>query len=347
LNDFTEVEPTISNISVSNSTPALNETVTITTLFTDENEVYLGYRNESIASFSRVQMYDDGTHNDVLANDGIYGVEIKITGELTQYYIYAENDVIGKFSPVRAKYEYHTLTATIENPIIGDLVINEFMASNNTTVMDQDGEFEDWIELYNNGTSSIDLSGYYITDDDSDLTQWTLPDGTTIEPDGYLIIWADDDEDQEGLHANFKLSASGESVILVNVDTSIVDAIDYPEQTTDISYARIPNGTGDFQFMDPTFNSENSISTNTINIASEMQEIKIYPNPASNEITVLSNIELANISIYNQSGQKVMDHSLNSRETKIDISQLPIGMYFILTISPSANVETHKINVMK
>lgn len=265
LNDFTQSEPVISDVILSNPDPVLNETITVTAIITDENSAYLGYRTETKAPFTRIPMYDDGNHNDGAVDDGVYGAELKITGASTQYYIYAENDIIGKFSPIRAEYEYHIVTASVGNPTIGDLVINEFMASNDTTAADQDGEYDDWIELYNNGTSSIDLSGYFITDDSSDLTQWTFPDGTSIEPDDYLIIWADDDEGQEGLHANFKLSSSGESVILLNADSLVVDAIDYPEQTTDISYARIPNGTGNFQLSTPTFSANNDISSDCMN----------------------------------------------------------------------------------
>ena len=160
-----------------------------------------------------------------------------------------------------ASFDRTGRNSTYNTRSTSDVAINEFMASNDATATDPAGEYEDWIELYNNGTEAIDLSGFFLTDDATDLTQWVIPDGTTIEPSGFLIIWADDDEDQDGLHASFKLSASGESVILVDpADTSIVDAIDYPEQTTDLSYARIPNGTGDFQQSAPTFNATNDSS---------------------------------------------------------------------------------------
>ena len=81
-----------------------------------------------------------------------------------QYYAYAENNNAGIFSPRRAEHEYYTFTATSINPSLSGVVINEFMASNSTTARDQDGEYDDWIELYNNSSSAIDLSGYYLTD---------------------------------------------------------------------------------------------------------------------------------------------------------------------------------------
>ncbi|MEM1120834.1 MAG: lamin tail domain-containing protein [Bacteroidota bacterium] len=261
LSDFTQTAPTISDIAVSNEVPALNETITITTSVTDANEVFLAYRNQSVAPFTKVPMFDDGAHNDGAANDGIYGVELEINSTTIQYYIYAENNNAGMFSPQRAQHEFYTINASINNSIAGDLVINEFMASNDVTVADQDGEFDDWIELYNNTNASIDLTGYALSDDATELTQWTFPEGTTIAANDYLIVWADGDEEQAGLHANFGLSASGETIYLVNATGEIVDAVTYEGQTTDISFGRFPNGTGDFQTMNPTFNAQNISST--------------------------------------------------------------------------------------
>lgn len=271
LSDFTQTEPTISDITLSSPTPPVNEQITVTATVTEGTQVFLGYRNAAVtAPFDKVEMFDDGVHNDGAANDGIYGVALVIEHATTEYYVYAENEQIGVFSPRRAEYEYYSIDA-VSTPTISDVVINEFMASNDTTVTDQDGEFEDWIEFYNKGTDSIDLSGYFLTDDASDLTQWSFPQGTSIAPDDYLIVWADDDTDQAGLHANFKLSASGESVILLHpADTSIVDAVDYPEQTTDVSYARIPNGTGDFQVAVTTFNANNGSMVDCTNSGGDM-----------------------------------------------------------------------------
>ncbi len=118
--------------------------ISITADVTNEDDVYIGYRFNVEHPFQRVQMFDDGAHNDGAANDGTYGVDFSLAGTTNQYYIYAENSNIGKFSPQRAEHEFHTITALT---VASDLVINEFMASNDTTVSDQDGDFDDWIEL--------------------------------------------------------------------------------------------------------------------------------------------------------------------------------------------------------
>lgn len=126
------------------------------------------------------------------------------------------------------------------------LYINEIMADNDSTIEDPDeaGAFEDWIELYNPGSKSIDLTGFYLTDDSSDPTQWQFPAGSTIAAGGFLVIWADDDTDQGDTHASFKVSAGGEDVELYHIDgVTLVDSVTFGEQTTDVSYGRYTDGT--------------------------------------------------------------------------------------------------------
>ena len=331
LSDFTQTQPTISTIALSNDAPTINETITITASITDANMVFLGYRSEIVAPFTKIQMFDDGAHNDGAANDGTYGVELAVANASVQYYIYAENDNAGMFSPQRAQHEYHTITAT-SSTVVGDLVINEFMASNDSTVADQDGEFDDWIELYNNTNSSIDLEGYYLSDDATDLTQWAFPAGTVIAANGYLTIWADDDDDQEGLHANFKLSASGESIFLVDNTGIILDEVSYVDQTTDISYGRSPNGTGDFQEMTPTFNTENTgmtTSTYTSNLSPTI--LKAYPNPVNESFYLEINDDAQKeraVFIYNLNGTVVYQNTISSN-THIDAANWAAGMYIV------------------
>lgn len=141
----------------------------------------------------------------------------------------------------------------------GDIVINEFMAVN-TTIPDPAGEFDDWIELYNNTGNPINLAGMYLTDDPAQPTKWQFPDNTIISPNGYLIVWADSDTGQAGLHANFALSSEGEHILLSNIDVSVLDSVTFGPQTANLSMSRIPNGTGPFVQGLPTFNGPNATS---------------------------------------------------------------------------------------
>ena len=329
LADFTQTGPTISNILVSNPAPIIAETITITAAITNGNAVYLGYRSKLGAPFNRIAMFDDGAHNDAAANDGTYGVDIIIDNSYVQYYIYAENNNAGKFSPQRAEHEYYAITATTTNPTVGDLVINEFMASNGATTADQDGEYDDWIELYNNSASTINLAGYFLSDDANEPMKWTFPAGASIAGNGYLIIWADNDETQAGLHASFKLSATAESIFLVNPAGNIVDEVSYVNQTTDISYGRYPNGTGNFQTMSPTFNAENNASTSTSNIESESLLLKAYPNPADDYFYLeINGIGEKKLVVYNLNG-KVLYQDNISQSKLVQTAGWPSGMYIV------------------
>jgi len=134
------------------------------------------------------------------------------------------------------------------------LVINEFMASNNSTIQDPQGQYEDWIEIYNFGSEAIDIGGFYLTDNLFNPTKWRILDGipalTTIPPHGYLLIWADNDTEYSGLHTNFKLDAEGEEIGLFDSDGStLIDSVVFPDQTTDISFGRYPDANEALSFF--------------------------------------------------------------------------------------------------
>ena len=131
------------------------------------------------------------------------------------------------------------------------VVINELMASNDTTLADPDfGEYGDWIELYNASESVFNLGGSFLTDDIDEPMQWRIPDGTTLAPGAFLLVWTDDgDTALTDLHANFKLSAGGELVGLFDASGIIIDTLSFQDQTTDISFGRYPDGTDTFAFF--------------------------------------------------------------------------------------------------
>ena len=127
------------------------------------------------------------------------------------------------------------------------IVINELMASNSAGKTDPQGEYDDWIELHNLSDASVNLGGMYLTDDLDRPTKWQIPAGTSIAPMGYVLIWADNDTGDAGLHASFSLSADGEDLALFDVDgVTLLDQVSFATQGADISYGRYPNGTGDW-----------------------------------------------------------------------------------------------------
>lgn len=122
--------------------------------------------------------------------------------------------------------------------------INEFMASNTKTILDNDGDYSDWIELYNSSSDAVDLSGWYLTDNANNLTKWRFPNGLSLPPNSYLIVWASSKDRSSvaaPLHTNFKLSKSaGNFLGLVYADgtTVISSFVNYPLQYDDVSFGR-------------------------------------------------------------------------------------------------------------
>ena len=188
-------------------------------------------------------------------------------GTYVRFYIESVSTTGSKFyKPSGAEHDVYIYQVQLNELVDSDIVINEIMASNDNTVADEYGEYDDWIEIYNKGTNSINLNNYYLSDDISNLTKYIFPD-YILGPNEYFIVWADDDEEEQGdfNHATFKLSAAGESLYLSDLDLNILDNCIFPEQQTDLAYARIPNGIGSFVIQEATFNynneQESSLST--------------------------------------------------------------------------------------
>lgn len=129
------------------------------------------------------------------------------------------------------------------------LYINEFMASNATTICDSFGSYSDWIELYNSTDTDMDISGFGISDNLSQPMKYRFPDGTTIAAKGYLVVFCSGNEGMQNgeLHAPFGLRSYGEDVVIANRAGRIIDSYSFKNQETDVSMARIPDGAGEFQ----------------------------------------------------------------------------------------------------
>lgn len=142
------------------------------------------------------------------------------------------------------------------------LVINEILARNDLGGKDPQGEYEDWIELYNGGEAAIDVAGMYLTDDRDEPRKWRFPTGrplvTRIEPGRYLLIWADNDVTASGLHANFEIDAGGGEVALFDTDGStLVDCLSFTGQAADVSFGREPDGSSNAVTLTPTPGASN------------------------------------------------------------------------------------------
>ena len=317
LSEFIAIPPEITNIS-SNPTDVLpHTTVNITAQISNSNYAYLGYRFKFADRFEKLQMFDDGQHGDGTAGDGVFGATINVDARDVQYYFYAENNDAGIFSPERAEKEFHQLA------VVNGLVINEIMAGNSSSVADQDGEYDDWVELYNGTSTAINLNGCFLSDNENNLTKWTFPN-VSIAANDYLIIWCDTaGNSQSGLHTTYRLSADQEEVYLSDPSGNVIDAVHFVNMITDQGYARVPNGSGTMQYQNHTYEANNqSVSVNS-DISYE-NRFRVYPNPSNTRIYLLGDIQTINV--FNITGQQV--YSENQIKS-IDISNWESGVYFV------------------
>ena len=149
----------------------------------------------------------------------------------------------------RRVFEFVT-PGTSNNPGVTEahITINEFMAVNGLSMKDPvDGDYDDWFELYNAGTAAVDLTGFYLTDNLTNSTQFRIPAGYTIPAGGFLQVWADNETAQNtilngDLHVNFRLAAAVEQLGLFDPNGRLVDGLSYSNQVEDISNGRFPDG---------------------------------------------------------------------------------------------------------
>lgn len=169
------------------------------------------------------------------------------------------------------------------------LLLNEVLASNATGLEDPDepGEFPDWFEILNPGLSEVEVGGIYLTDDPLDPTKYQIPAGVTIPAQGYLLMYAGDDGTQGPQHTNFKLSAAGESVSIVDRDAlSVLDSVSFGPQSTDVAYGRFPDGVGSWDFIaTPTPGASNAPHNSPPIIADMQRDIE---RPTSSDVVVVS-----------------------------------------------------------
>jgi spore coat protein CotH len=298
------------------------------------SKVILYYAPGFVGDFDKTEMYDDGVHGDGAAGDGIFGGTIPGfgNGSYVRFYIEAAAGNGPKtvtYMPAGAEHDVFVYQVNISSFVPSEVVVNEIMASNDQAVADQDGEFDDWIELFNNSQVAADISGWHLTDDINNLTKWTFPQGSIIGGQGYLIVWADENGSQAGLHANFKLSAAGEQLYLVDAGLNIAQELIFGAQVTDMGYARIPNGTGDFVIKNPTFNGHNEGVTAVGDEPGTGSKISIFPNPATGQVTLRTNFQQPEmLTVVNTLGQVFYQNEI-SGEMKMDVGNWEPGVYFL------------------
>lgn len=129
-----------------------------------------------------------------------------------------------------------------DHPTTNGPVLNEFQARNDSTLQDEFGDYDDWIEVFNSGPDTVDLSGYTLTDHLEIPDKYVFPDSTLLPPGAFLLIWADGEPEEGPLHASFRLRADGEELGLFTPDLTPLDQHVFRAQGTDMSEGRYPDG---------------------------------------------------------------------------------------------------------
>ena len=196
-----------------------------------------------------------------------------------------------------------------------DIVINEFLAGSDSCCDDGTGEIEDFIELFNPGTTAVDIGGWYATDDVSEPTKHQIPSdslNTIIPAGGYLILWASSEPDRGSLHVDFKLSKGGEYIGLVLSDgVTLVDSLTFGSQTDDISYGRVPDGGSlwsDITTPSPGTSNASLFVEENISLPFEFQLQQNYPNPFNPSTSISFSVaksDYVELNIYDILGNKV------------------------------------------
>jgi len=346
LLNHTAFQGTVPTISAANYSPAMpvpNSSLNITITTSNAITAYLGWRQNHTSPFQRIQMFDDGAHNDGAAGDGVFGINIAIGNGAIEYFIYAENTAQGKFYPARAENEFMVIPVLMQP---GELLFNEVQAKN-LSFLDPNGEADDWVEIYNPNDYAVNIGGMYMTDShySSGITTWTqipanAPAVTTIPPHGFLIVWFDEDLDQGPLHVNDKLSGTSDSVYLIDSDgVTVIDSFTWVESTglnvDDVSIGRMPDGAATWQLFgfgqtDPCTPGASNLGF--VNTAPIITDIQYNPNPAlpNTNITVSAQVVDENNNLASvQLLWGINDYTLNTATMASagDIYSASIGMF--------------------
>jgi len=166
------------------------------------------------------------------------------------------------------------------------LVINEVMASNAVTIADEDGDYTDWLELYNTSNTTIDLSQYWLTDDKDEQKKWHLP-AIQLLPDEHLLVFCSGKDKLSGeLHTNFKISAAGEKVRIYNGSGTEIDQLESIGVSTDFSFGSKKDGSAErIIFEVPTPGFTNGAESPYFNAVRFSQKGGIYSQSFSLELT--------------------------------------------------------------
>jgi hypothetical protein len=241
--------------------------------------------------------------------------------------------------------------------ILKDIYINEF-CTKNSIYADESDEYDDWIELYNAGNETINLSGLFLTDSLANPLKFMMSmpgsDETLIYPGAFKLLWADGQPEQGLCHLDFKLDKDGGEIALIqqyNGRFVVLDSVQYLTQTENYTYGRYADGMDNWLFFDEGGTpGESNIYTN-ISRSEKEKNIYIYPNPVRNIVKIILPGEPVNpiqVTIINSIGliKNIMEINWQPEGCWIDFSELEDGLYYI-RIQDGKSIINQKILKLK
>jgi len=267
------------------------------------------------------EMFDDGLHNDSEAGDHVFGGlidEIPENSSVTYQVSVSDNDNNENTMPCEPVFVSQAGGSYVM------LYINEFMASNDTTIADEHGDYDDWIEVYNAENETVWLGDKYLTDNLTKPDKWQMPDAY-IDPGEFLLFWADNDPEQGPFHTSFKLSKDGEEIGIFDANQAAIDEYLFGLQTTDISEGRLPNGYDNWEFfVTPTPRTSNEISSIPDHIITN--KLNAFPNPITGNRVYFN--KQVTCKLYNSTGQMLFE---GEKINALNFTSYPDGLYLVIT----------------
>jgi hypothetical protein len=236
---------------------------------------------------------------------------------------------------------------------VNGLFVNEVMASNDGSLADEFGEFDDWLEVYNGGEDTIQLGGLYFSDNLSNPRKWQVPlnfpERTSLSPGQFLVLWADGQPQQGPLHTNFSLSAAGERVAIFRREAESfprIELLSFGAQSSSASFGRFPDGSDSLSLMRPSPGASNLLITFVDD--KTLSTVLVYPNPFSISV----NFETKGIAtpfdirLINLAGAEIWSkRSVSEERFSMQRGQLTPGIYVYQIRDAQGRVATGKLVV--
>ncbi len=304
--------------------------------------------NEGFIKVHEIKVLEENASGTYFSN-----IPLKLSAEALPGFRFVrwEGDAVGTTTEIAPVFSTNASVTAIFEPINftpNNIVINEVQSRNDVTIADENGEFDDWIEVYNPDNVPVNLANFYFSDNPSEPLKWQIPDTdptkTTVPANGYLLLWADNDLSQGENHLGFRLGRTDEVLITYPDATTLKQRIDFVDVPRDASFGAETDASSSYiVFNAPTPNASNNgtvLSIESLN-TNNGTSFSVYPNPTTATVTInTSKTNLnkpLNWNVFSITGSAVAA----GKGDTINMENLASGLYFI-TINNGKTIKVVK-----